>query len=430
MYSDDRNDVSKTYSFNDNRENEMLGAWFVSGDHIWIEYFQPANTSGNFAITIESIIHGYRMGQVSQFMSATRGLNDSGACNYDVNCSLGADFDTYKNTLKKAVALLNLGNGYLCSFVLLNNVEQDKTPYLLTANHCLENSDPALWSIRFNWVSPTPICGTGESNPDIQSNFTLSGAEVRARNSLSDFALVELVNPVPDSWDIAFAGWDNSDRDPVFEVGIHHPNGDVMKVCRDDSGAVKEVAQGTEVWLIEGVSAGNGNGWEIGTTESGSSGSPLFNETGKVIGQLYAGNSSCNGTENNNDYDIYGRFGVSWNSGSASNERLMDWLDPLATGTTTIETMTNILGVGENEFTGLLQVYPNPASIFITIMNSKYPNLTYTMHDVSGKMVQRGTLFNTNNTISVTQLKQGVYFLNLKDEDGGGNITKKILVAH
>ena len=43
-----------------------------------------------------------------------------------------------------------------------------------------------------------------------------------------------------------------------------------MKICRDDSGAVKENANGTEVWLVGGVSVGQGDGWELGTTESGS----------------------------------------------------------------------------------------------------------------------------------------------------------------
>src|SRR5690606_10068608 len=96
--------------------------------------------------------------------------------------------------VKKAVALLNLGNGYLCSASLVNNTANDKTPFLLTANHCLQNSDPAMWTIRFNWVSPAPVCGTGEDSGDLQTNFTISGAELKASNSLSDFALVQLID--------------------------------------------------------------------------------------------------------------------------------------------------------------------------------------------------------------------------------------------
>ncbi|MBT8263489.1 MAG: T9SS type A sorting domain-containing protein [Bacteroidia bacterium] len=429
FYNDDRTDVSKTYSRASNRPNKRLGAWFVSGEIIWIEYYQPFNVAEKASLVVEGLIHGYRMGEVNAYVNAMRGLNDSGDCNYDVNCPIGEDFDDKKDLVKKAVTLLNLGNGYLCSAVLMNNTARDKTPYLLTANHCLDFSDPALWSVRFNWVSPNPVCGTENESGDIETNFTMSGAALKAKNTTTDFALVELYNEIPGSWDVTFAGWDNSDDLPLFEVGIHHPNGDIMKICRDDSGAIKENANGTEVWLIKGVSVGNGDGWEIGTTESGSSGSPLFNEDGRVIGQLYAGQSFCNGIQNNGDYDIYGRLGVSWAAGSTADSRLMEWLDPGGTGQTNMDGMQNILSVPENEITGQLEIYPNPASSEITVMNSRYPNLVYKFYTVTGQQLSYGSVSSTMNTINVESYARGVYFLHLIDEDSGAAITKKIIIS-
>ncbi len=428
FFSDDRSDVSRAYTQDSNTPNMRLGAWFVEGEIIWIEYFQPKNVTEDANLLVEGLIHGYRMGKVNSYVDGTRGINDSGDCNYDVNCPIGADFDEKKDLVKKAVALLNLGNGFLCSAVLMNNTARDKTPYLLTGNHCLENSDPGLWSVRFNWVSPNPVCGTEGDSGDIQTNFTMSGAQLRAKNTLSDFALVELYSEIPGTWDVAFAGWDNTDDLPEYEVGIHHPNGDIMKVCRDDSGAVRENANGTEVWLIKGVSVGNGNGWEIGTTESGSSGSPLFNQDGRVIGQLYAGESFCVGTQNNDDYDIYGRFGVSWNTGAGPASRLLEWLDPLNTGQTTENTMQNILSVQDNELTGQLRIYPNPASSLITVENSRYPNLVYRFYTLTGQMLASGSMSSTMNTINVEPYSRGVYFLHLIDEDSGSDITKKIII--
>lgn len=426
MYNDDQTDVSKTYTNEQNRASKLLGSWYIAGEIIWIEYFEPLNASSDARIEIGNIIHGYRMGQVRQYI--TRGLNDSGACNYDVNCPVGNDFDSKKDILKKTVAILNLGNGYLCSASLINTTLNDKTPYLLTANHCLENSDPSFWSVRFNWMSPSPICGTGEESLDIQTNFTMSGAVLKANNSTSDFALVQLYNDIPNTWDVAFAGWDNTDDLPSFEIGIHHPNGDIMKICRDDSGAVRENANGTEVWLIGGVSVGTGDGWEIGTTESGSSGSPLFNEDGKIIGQLYAGQAFCDGTQNNNDYDIYGRFGVSWNTGNSVQTRLVDWLDPIGTGQTTVETIQNALGTVDFEDFGTLDIYPNPANSTITIMNGKYPNLSYDFYNVLGQRISSGSLSNTMNQINVENLDEGIYFLYLVDKESNADITKKILI--
>lgn len=428
LYNEDRSDISKTYSHLQNRANNQLGSWFIDGETIWIEYFEPLGITGDVMLEIGSVIHGYRMGRVHTLIDGNRGLNDSGDCNYDVNCSVGEDFEGKKDIVKKAVALLTLGNGYLCSASLLNNTSGDKTPYLLTANHCLESSDPAFWTVRFNWMSPNPVCGTADDSVDLQTNFTMSGAELKANNALSDFALVEMYNAIPDSWDISFSGWDNSDNNPAYEIGIHHPNGDIMKICRDDSGAVKENANGTEVWLIGGVTVGSGNGWEIGTTESGSSGSPLFDDYGRVIGQLYAGQSFCDGLANNNDYDIYGRFGVSWDAGTTPETRLSDWLDPTGTGSTTIESLQNSLSVPDNEITGNLDIYPNPASTTITVMNNRYPNLSYVLFDLVGQTLKRGDLSNSMNTLSVESLSEGVYFLYLLDEDSESSITKKIII--
>lgn len=428
LYNQERTDITNTFTSAQNKLEGQLGTWFVEGNIVWIEYYQPPRTQESARLQINSVIHGYRMGRVNALVEGGRGMNDLGECNYDVNCPIGSDFDDKKDLIKKAVALLNLGNGYLCSAALVNNSANDKTPYLLTANHCLQNSNPTLWSIRFNWVSPTPVCGTGDDSGDLQTNFTISGAELIAKNSKSDFALVKLFDPIPNSWDVAFAGWDNSETNPLFAVGIHHPNGDIMKICRDNSGAQKEDANGTQVWLIGGGNQGTGNGWEIGTTESGSSGSPLFDQNGRIIGQLYAGQSACNGLENNQDYDIYGRFGVSWNSGNTPNNRLKEWLDPSNTELTTVETLQNLLNIPDFELIGDLKIYPNPANTTITVMNNRYPNLSFQFLNVLGQQIHSGSLSNTLNDIAVDNLSEGVYFLYLKDEDSNDSITKKVII--
>ncbi|WP_313114127.1 T9SS type A sorting domain-containing protein [Aequorivita sediminis] len=430
LFNGEHTDITSTFTSNQNRDDGRIGTWFVEGDVLWIEYYQPPNVKGEPELQLRSVIHGYRMTAVDNMINNSRGINESGDCNYDVNCSVGNDFDQKKDLLKKSVALLNLGNGLLCSSALINNTRNDKTPYLLTANHCLDNSDPSFWTVRFNWVSPNPVCGTGEDSSDIQTNFTISGAELKANNSLSDFALVKLYDDIPNSWDVAFAGWDNLDADPLFGVGIHHPQGDIMKVCRDDSGAQKIDANGTKAWIIGGGSQGYGNGWEIGTTESGSSGSPLFNENGKIIGQLYAGEAACLGLETNNGYDLYGRFGVSWNTGTSAENRLVDWLDPIESGQTSIETLQNNLNVPDFEDLGKLLIYPNPANTTLTVLNNRYPNLRYQLFNVMGQEINSGSLSNTMNTIIVDNISEGIYFLYLVNQDNNDSITKKIIIKH
>ncbi|HWN42615.1 MAG TPA: hypothetical protein VNW71_10355 [Thermoanaerobaculia bacterium] len=68
-----------------------------------------------------------------------------------------------------------------------------------------------------------------------------------------------------------------------------------------------------------------------GVTEGGSSGSPLYNQAGRFIGQLHGGPSSCGATGNNLS-DYYGRFSVSWTGGGTNSTRLSNWLDAGSTG--------------------------------------------------------------------------------------------------
>lgn len=75
--------------------------------------------------------------------------------------------------------------------------------------------------------------------------------------------------------------------------------------------------------------------WDEGTTEGGSSGSPLFDQNHRVIGQLGGGQAACG----NNKSDWYGKFSVSWTGGGTNGTRLSDWLDPLGTGATSTDTL-------------------------------------------------------------------------------------------
>lgn len=430
FYNASQTDWSKVHHAKSAGVREF-GTWIIEGDEIVIEYLAQPNTTELPRLHVARVIHGYRLGAVHQWIqnqNEMRGLEDSGDCHYDVNCSVGEAFDGHRNQLKKAVALLNLGNGYLCSAVLLNNAKEDKTPYILTANHCLENSDPAYWSMRFNWISPDPVCGSADSSIDIGTNFTVNGAQLRARSAQSDFALVELNELIPPSWDVAFAGWDRTDELPEYQIGIHHPQGDVMKICRDDDPMARDTANGTQVWLIKGTDVGGSNGWDIGSTEGGSSGSPLFNERGQIIGQLHGGMASCDGLESNGRYDLYGRFASSWSSGNTPEKRLSDWLDPDGIGIETLGTLENALSIGDFDLEGVVSVYPNPAREYVFIQNTKYPRLRGNVFALTGQSLISMDLSATENQVDISFLAPGIYLLYLEDLDSGNVVTKKLQI--
>ena len=423
LYNEDRSDVIGAYTNLNNNKNNQLGTWFVKGSKIWLEYFEPKEVANKGKLSISEIIHVYRLNNEHQ--KNTR-LNESGPCNHDVNCPVGADFDATKDIVKHSVAFLSMGNGFVCSGALVNNSSNDKTPYFLTANHCYSDdngnpSNPALYAMRFNWISSgTPVCATNQNSTNGPQYQVMNGAVLRARNTLADFMLVELNNSVPQAWDIQFAGWDRSDTNPNFEVGIHHPQGDIMKVCRDDTGAIKTTTGGVPIWVIGGTSFGGGNGWELGVTEGGSSGSPLFNQDGRVIGQLWAGAAACVGTNDNNDIDYYGRIASSWNGGGSSNSRLRDWLDPTNSGNLTTDALSVTASVEE---AGLLHfnVYPNPTNGIITIdFENNTGDFKYSLVDILGKEVKAGVL---TSKINLSNLVSNVYFLKITD-----NVTNKFYI--
>ncbi len=323
LYNNDHSDLLGAYDEAQNNAERVLGTWLVQGEDIWIEYYEPLVSAGQGKLEIFKVVHGYRTSD-GMMKAVTEG--DSGACNYDVDCYMG-DIDGLKDINKKAVALLITNGDSFCSGALVNNTSNDGTPYLLTANHCYSN--PAQWAFRFNWISPNPVCTGGQASTTNTNYYqTVSGAQLRARRDGSDFCLVEITANMPSAWDLVWAGWDRSDVAPASTFGIHHPAGDIMKACVDIDAPVYATGQGAQLWRV-------GN-WELGVTEGGSSGSPLFDNNGRIIGQLYFGQAACDGTENNGEYDAYGRFAVSWDTGTTAATRLRDWLDPANTEAETV----------------------------------------------------------------------------------------------
>jgi lysyl endopeptidase len=292
-----------------------LGAELVPGSKSIVEYYVPFGNSEGY-VNVCTVTHGYRTAIEFQ----EKAFGSSGACNMNVNCTDGLPWQQERNG---AVMLVSGSNGF-CSGSLINNTQNDGKPYVLTANHCY--SDPTSWIFRFNWQAVG--CMSPASSPSFQS---LSGAVLRSRRTPSDFCLVEITgglegNTVPLSFQPYFCGWNNANQAPTSTVSIHHPSGDIKKISFDDDAASAVQAMG---------SSEPASSWQVAwdrntTTEGGSSGSPLFDQNHRIIGQLWGGGASC---QNLNAPDYYGRLHNSWDpSGSNSTNQLKHWLDPNSSG--------------------------------------------------------------------------------------------------
>lgn len=301
-----------------------LGAELIPGAESYVQYYvAPYNVNGS--VNISTVTYGYRT--ATEFYQ--RAFGSSGGCNMNVNCPDGTPYTNQRNS---AVMLVSGSNGF-CSGALINNTSFDGTPYVLTANHCATGS-VTNWIFRFNWQA------TNCSNPASSPSFlSLSGAVLRAKRQPSDFALVEITGglnsgQIPENYNPYFAGWNRQNEPAVKTFCISHPSGDIKKIAFDDDPPVAVQAMGSSEanssWEVT---------WDRNTvTEGGSSGSPLFNEKGQIIGQLWGGGSSCSNAGTPDAYDYYGRIHNSWEpAGSSINEQLKHWLDPTNNGAQEID---------------------------------------------------------------------------------------------
>jgi hypothetical protein len=185
---------------------------------------------------------------------------------------------------------------YFCSGGLLNDTSESGTPYFLTANHCISR-DREAGTLEAFFLFTIPCGSTAcPGYNEITADSTL-GATVLATNKTSDFTLLRLSQNPPAG--TTFLGWTNVDQ-----VGS---GADLFRISHP-GGAPQAYSKHTE-WVPPVVCSSWPRGpWiytqdQIGATEGGSSGSPVVNADGQVVGQLSGGcgfnvNDNCDSVNN------------------------------------------------------------------------------------------------------------------------------------
>ncbi|MDE5703515.1 MAG: serine protease, partial [Bacteroidales bacterium] len=203
----------------------------------------------------------------------------------------------------------------------------DSDPYNLSET---EINNAQNWAFRFHYQKTT--C----NGSAVYKYVTYNYAYFRAAWQPTDFLLMELqnLNNATEN-NLVFAGWDRSANTPQSGTGIHHPAGDVMKISFDYNNLISY--SGTMSWTDSTISPVHTHwkvGYDNGTTEGGSSGSPLFNQNHRIVGQLHGGYSGCPPVSK-----WYGRFDKSWTGGGTNETRLSNWLDPMSSNVTDLDGM-------------------------------------------------------------------------------------------
>ena len=323
VYSPNYEQILGAFTPRNNKVDGKFATGLINGASVIIEYLEPLAQQGKGRISVEKVNHVYR----DLF---PKSVGESDICNININCPIGNPWASQQD----AVVRMMVDGFAFCTGSLINNVRQDGKLYFLTANHCIPQMDavtnPVASQFMFNWNYESPDCNNLTSAPSL---LLTAGATLKANWVDSDFALFELVeSPVENpAIDFFFAGWNKAATLPEgASTGIHHPNGDIKKICVDNETALSTPSDVGPLppdfgWRVS---------WNTGITASGSSGSPLFDVNKRIIGQLWGGSSFCETPE---APDFYGKIAASWEGGGIAQRRSKDWLDPDNTGVMTLD---------------------------------------------------------------------------------------------
>lgn len=394
LFDGDKTEFIGAHTSLNNNVNNMMGTELIHDDKIVIELTEPANEAGMSELIVGTVVHGYL-----DLEAEIKALNDSGDCMYDVNCPIGAGWENQRNS----VAMMVNSSGGFCTGSLVNNTSGTIIPYFLSANHC--GTSPGGWVFRFRWESPAAQadCATAANSVNGPTTMNVNGGVLRASYSPSDFTLTEL-NTAPDpAWGVYYNGWNRTDVPATSAVGIHHPSGDIKKISFENQTLISTTFGTSPANSHWGVTQ-----WDNGVTEGGSSGSPLFDQNHRVVGQLHGGASAC-GNAPNALSDEYGKFFASWTGGGANSSRLSNWLDPSNTGATTIDgvdpagpgTPLDAAITGASSLSGTICTTSVTPEITITnsgtdvltsaVINYGYDGSTATVYNWSGSLAQYQT---------------------------------------
>ena len=274
------------------------------GESVTLEVVAPEH--GEVDFEVDRIVHVYRgLDSLPWGVAKT----PAGACNLDLACY--ADWLDTANGVG-GIGLVGSAGSLFCTGTLVVDANPaTQVPYFLTANHCVPGAGNPN-SVEVYWFYQRTSCG-GTTPGVLTVPRTTGGADLLATSAANrpswtgtDFTLLRLRNAPPAG--ATYVGWTAKAQvagQPT--TCIHHPRGDYKRITFGFHTADTDPCF---VGVAPPASKYYQSSWTAGTTEGGSSGSPLLGyDNQRIMGQLWGGYASC---ASPTCPDYYGRFDVSY----------------------------------------------------------------------------------------------------------------------
>ncbi len=240
----------------------------------------------------------------------------SNLCSINADCVINAacQSSSVVNTAKDAVASILFQSGqsfFICTGGLIaDSVTTSVIPFFLTANHCISSSGEAS-SVETYFDYQTTCSSPNCTQPYNNVGETV-GSTLVAGSSNTDVTLLRLSTaPTTPDGVATYLGWNstpiaNTNNAPLYRIS--HPRGSPQAytegVVDTTKGTCRTLARGNFIYSRD----------TLGGTEGGSSGSPVVNGSGQIVGQLYGAcgfnvNDACDAASN---ATVDGAFAVSF----------------------------------------------------------------------------------------------------------------------
>jgi lysyl endopeptidase len=296
----------------------------VFGQELLLQVQSPADSERAPRMTIAEVgVLGARFatpryGSRGVFDDDMKGLvgQASNLCSTNANCVVNAacTSSSVVNTAKDAVASILFQSGgslYICTGGLIVDTDTATVvPYFLTAHHCISTSGEA--SSLETYFDYQTTCSNPNCTQPYNNTGDTVGATIKASGSTSDYTLVQLAStPVTADGVATYLGWlstpvANTNNTALYRIS--HPKGSPQAytegVVDTNKPTCRTLARGNFIYSRD----------TLGATEGGSSGSPVVNGAGQIVGQLYGAcgtnlNDVCDAA---NNATVDGAFAVSY----------------------------------------------------------------------------------------------------------------------